>query len=202
MTELDKFDIILGQRWLQAVNPDIYWSTKMIRGRKTCEAIVSRDEYTVPLAVHHFEADAMAKLLRQQPTELCVIGLRQVQDAVHDINIDQQPEWTTSLRDSLNEFTDIIKEHDGLLPTRECDFEINLECDEPPKERTYRMSPAELREVKVQLQDLLAKGWIRPSKSPYGAPILFVRKNDGTMRMYVDYRKLNDLTRKDRTPLP
>jgi hypothetical protein len=64
------------------------------------------------------------------------------------------------------------------------------------------MSPAELRELHVHLQDLLAKGWIRPSKYPYGAPILFVRKKDGTMRMCVDYRKLNDLTRKDRTPLP
>jgi hypothetical protein len=102
----------------------------------------------------------------------------------------------------LNGFTDIIKEPDGLPPTRVCDFEINLECDEPPKERTYRMSPAELRYVWVHLQDLLAKGWIRPSKSPYGTPILFVRKKDGAMRMCVDYRKLNDLTRKDRTPLP
>jgi hypothetical protein len=56
--------------------------------------------------------------------------------------------------------------------------------------------------VQVQLQDLLAKGWIRSSKSPYGAPIFLVRKKDGTMRMCVDCRKLNDLTRKDRTPLP
>jgi hypothetical protein len=64
------------------------------------------------------------------------------------------------------------------------------------------MSPAKLREIHVQLQELLAKGWIRPSNSPYGAPILFVRKKDGTMRMCVDYRKLNDLTRKDSTPLP
>jgi hypothetical protein len=100
----------------------------------------------------------MAKQLRQQPADLFVIGLREVQDTVDDINSDQQPEWTTSLRDSLNEFTDISKEPDGLPPTRECDFEINLECDEPPKVRTYRMSPAELREVQVQLQDLLAKG--------------------------------------------
>jgi hypothetical protein len=102
----------------------------------------------------------------------------------------------------MNEFTDIIKEHDGLPPTRECDFEINLECDEPPKERTYRMSPAILREVQVHLQDLLAKGWIRPSKTSYGAPILLASKKDGTVRMYVNYRRLSDLTRKDRTPLP
>jgi hypothetical protein len=67
MTELDKFDIILGQGqpWLQAVNPDIGWSTKTIRDRKTGEAMVSGDEYAVHLAVHHLKADAMAKLLRQ-----------------------------------------------------------------------------------------------------------------------------------------
>jgi hypothetical protein len=68
----------------------------------------------------------MAKLLRQQPADLFVIGLRDVQNAVDDINADQQPEWTTSLRDSLNEFTGIIiKEHGGPPPTRECDFEMN-----------------------------------------------------------------------------
>jgi hypothetical protein len=105
-----------------------------------------------------------------------VIGLREVHDAADDIDTDQQAKWTTSLRDSMNEFTDIIKEADGLPPTRECDFEINMEGDEPPKERTYRTSSVELREVHVQLQDFLAQGWIRPSKSPYGAPILFVRK--------------------------
>jgi hypothetical protein len=109
--------------------------------------MVYGDEYTVHVAVHHLEVDAMAKMLRQQPADLFVIGLREVHDAVDDIYTDQQPEWTTSLRDSLNEFTDIFKEPDCLPPTRECDFEINVECDEPPKERTYRMSPAELREV-------------------------------------------------------
>ena len=92
-TELDKFDIILGQPWLQAVNPDTDWSTKTIRDRKTGEAMVSGDEYTVLVTVHHLEADAMAKLLRQQPTDLFVIGLREVQDAVDDINTDQQHEW-------------------------------------------------------------------------------------------------------------
>jgi hypothetical protein len=85
-----------------------------------------------------YDADAMAKLVRQQLAYLFMIGLREVQVAVDDINTDQQTELTNSLQDSMNEVTDIIKEPDGLPPTRECDFEINLECDEPPtaKERT------------------------------------------------------------------
>jgi hypothetical protein len=73
MTELDKFDIILGQPWLQAINLDTNWSTKTIRDRKTGEAMLSGNEYTVHVAVHHLEADAMAKLLRQQLTDLFVI---------------------------------------------------------------------------------------------------------------------------------
>jgi hypothetical protein len=64
MRELDKFDIILGQSWLQAINPDIDWSTKTIPDRKTGEAMVFGDKYTVQMAVHHLEADAMANLLR------------------------------------------------------------------------------------------------------------------------------------------
>jgi hypothetical protein len=169
LAEFDKFDIILGQPWLQGINPDIGWSTKPTRDRKTCETMVCGDAYTVPVIVHHLEADAIVRLQREQLTYLFVIGLRGVQYAVDDIKTDQHTEWTTSLRDSVKELTDIIKELDGLPPTRECDFEINLECDQSPKERTYRMSPPQLQEVKVQLQNLLAKGWIRPSKSLYGA---------------------------------
>ena len=64
------------------------------------------------------------------------------------------------------------------------------------------MSPPELIELKMQLQELLDKGYIRPSVSPWGAPLLFVKKKDGTFRMCIDYRKLNKLTIKNRYPLP
>jgi hypothetical protein len=105
INELDEFfDIILGQPRFQAVNPVIDWSIKAIRDRITGETMVYGDEYTVPVAVHHLEADAMAKLLREQPTYIFVIGLREVHDAVDGINTDQQAEWKTSLRDSMNEF--------------------------------------------------------------------------------------------------
>ncbi|KAJ8755695.1 hypothetical protein K2173_022639 [Erythroxylum novogranatense] len=61
----------------------------------------------------------------------------------------------------------------------------------------YRMAPAELKELKEQLEELLEKGYIRPSSSPWGAPVLFVKKKDGSLRMCVDYRKLNQVTVKN-----
>jgi hypothetical protein len=72
----------------------------------------------------------------------------------------------------------------------------------PPTKAPYRMNHEELKELKVQLEELLIKGYIKPSKSPYGAPILFVHKKDGTLRMCVDYRALNKATVKNRYPLP
>ncbi|GAX79571.1 hypothetical protein CEUSTIGMA_g7012.t1 [Chlamydomonas eustigma] len=72
----------------------------------------------------------------------------------------------------------------------------------PPTHRLYRMSPAELEELHKQLQIYLEKGWIRPSSSEYGAPVLFARKPDGSLRLCIDYRSLNAQTIKDRGPLP
>ena len=90
------------------------------------------------------------------------------------------------------EFADVF-EHPGPAPDRPITHSIDLqdEAAAPPKPCLYRVSPAELAEVRKYLDDFLAKGWVRPSTSPYGAPILFARKKDGSLRMYVDYRALN-----------
>jgi hypothetical protein len=61
----------------------------------------------------------------------------------------------------------------------------------PPAKAPYRMNHEELKELKVQLEELLTKGYIKPNKSPYGAPVFFVHKKDGTLKMCVDYRALN-----------
>ncbi|KAL0549282.1 hypothetical protein IC582_013763 [Cucumis melo] len=91
----------------------------------------------------------------------------------------------------------------GLPPHREVEFAIELEPGTVPISRApYRMAPAELKELKVQLQELLDKGFIRPSVSPWGAPVLFVKKKDGSMRLCIDYRELNKVTVKNRYPLP
>ena len=91
----------------------------------------------------------------------------------------------------------------GTPPSRDVDFAIKLEPGTGPISKApYRMAPAELKELKVQLQELLDKGFIRPSVSPWGAPVLFVKKKDGSMRLCVDYRELNKRTVKNRYPLP
>ena len=66
----------------------------------------------------------------------------------------------------------------------------------------YRMAPMELKELKSQLQELLDKGFIRPSVSPWGAPVLFVKNKDGTLRMCIDYRHINKVIVKNKYPLP
>ena len=100
----------------------------------------------------------------------------------------------------VREFPDDIV---GLPPEREVEFTIDLiPRTEPISIPPYRMAPAELRELKAQLEELLSKGFIRPSISPWGAPLLFVKKKDGSLRLCIDYRKLNKVTIRNQYPLP
>jgi len=104
----------------------------------------------------------------------------------------------------IQEFADVFPEEIPTLPPkRDIDFTIELVPREASVSRVpYRMSTPKLIELKMQLQDLLDKNYISPNVSPYGAPILFVKKKDGTLRMYMDYRQLNKLTIKNKYPLP
>ncbi|GJV36651.1 putative reverse transcriptase domain-containing protein [Tanacetum coccineum] len=91
----------------------------------------------------------------------------------------------------------------GLPPSRQVEFRIELVPGAAPVARApYRLAPSELKELSDQLKELLEKGFIRPSSSPWGAPVLFVKKKDGSFRMCIDYRELNKLTVKNRYPLP
>ncbi|RVW37589.1 Transposon Ty3-I Gag-Pol polyprotein [Vitis vinifera] len=91
----------------------------------------------------------------------------------------------------------------GLKGEREVEFTIDLAPGTTPISKApYRMAPMELKELKIQLQELLDKGFIRPSVSPWGAPVLFVKKNDGSMRLCIDYRELNKVTVRNKYPLP
>jgi hypothetical protein len=90
-----------------------------------------------------------------------------------------------------------------MPPDRDVEFVIELQPGTAPiSKRPYRMPPKELAELKTQLQELLDKGYIRPSSSPWGCPALFVKKKDGSLRMWVDYRPLNAVTIKNKYSLP
>ncbi|KAL4340738.1 hypothetical protein GQ457_08G035780 [Hibiscus cannabinus] len=91
----------------------------------------------------------------------------------------------------------------GLPPKREVEFGIDIQPGTNPVSITpYRRAPIELKELKKQLEELQNKGFIRPSTSPWCAPVLFVKKKDGSMRLCTDYRQLNRVTIKNKYPLP
>ena len=104
----------------------------------------------------------------------------------------------------LCEFRDMfVDEIPELPPRRELDLSIDLlPISTPISEAPYRMSLPELTELKIQLQELLDKEYIRPSVSPWGAPVLFVKKKDSTLILCIDYRQLNKMTIKNKYPLP
>ena len=104
----------------------------------------------------------------------------------------------------VKEFPDVFPDDiAGLPPEREVEFTIDLiSGTKPISIPPYRMAPAELRELKAQLEELLSKGFIRPSISPWGAPVLFVKKKDGSLQLCIDYRQLNRVTIRNQYPLP
>jgi hypothetical protein len=104
----------------------------------------------------------------------------------------------------VREFPDIFPDDlPGLPPDRDVEFTIELEPSTAPiSRRPYHMAPQELAEMKTQLEDLLNKGFIHPSSSPWGCPTIFAKKKDGTLHMCVDYRPLNAVTIKNKYPLP
>jgi hypothetical protein len=102
------------------------------------------------------------------------------------------------------EYPDVFPEElPGMPPDRDIEFVIELIPGTAPiAQRPYHMNPQELEELKKQLANMLSKGLIRPSASPWGSPVLFVDKRDGTIRLCVDYHKLNEVTIKNKYPLP
>nr|GEX25940.1 putative reverse transcriptase domain-containing protein [Tanacetum cinerariifolium] len=104
----------------------------------------------------------------------------------------------------VNEFLDAFpKDLSGIPPERQVEFQIDLISGATPiAKNPYHLAPSEMKELTSQLEELLDKGFIRPSSSPWGALILFVKKKDDSMRMCIDYRDLNKVMVKNVYPLP
>ncbi|KAE8726163.1 Detected protein of unknown function [Hibiscus syriacus] len=122
-----------------------------------------------------------------------------------DDEIEKTDDLPLIIREVLDENKDVMTPElpNKLPPRREVDHKIELEPGaKPPALAPYRMAPPKLEELRRQLKELVDMGMIRPSKAQYGAPVLFQKKHDESLRMCVDYRALNNVTIKNRYPIP
>ncbi|GBG89026.1 hypothetical protein CBR_g48635 [Chara braunii] len=197
------FDIILGMPWLASADHTVNFHRRTLSVRDAFGAEVA---CTIPLPHSSIRCQVVtAKSFRaicayEQPEEIGLCFLRTI--AVADSSPTDFSSNPRVVR-LLDEFADIFKSPNGVVPGRPISHEITLEVSAvPPKGCIYRMSEEELEVLRAQLDDLLAKGWIRPSSSPYGAPVLFVGKKNKDLRLCMDYRKLNAQTVKNAGPLP
>ncbi|KAL0559106.1 hypothetical protein IC582_003696 [Cucumis melo] len=187
------FDVILGMDWLAANHASIDCSRKEVTFNPPSMASFKFKGGGLKSLPQVISAIRASKLLSQGTWGILasVVDTREA-----DVSLSSEP--------VVRDYPDVFPEElPGLPPHREVEFAIELEPGTVPISRApYRMAPAELKELKVQLQELLDKGFIRPSVSPWGAPVLFVKKKDGSMRLCIDYRELNKVTVKNRYPLP
>ncbi|GKB21597.1 putative reverse transcriptase domain-containing protein [Tanacetum coccineum] len=172
-TRLGSFDVIVGMDWL-SYHPDvIVFYEKIVR---------------IPLPNGEILEIQGEKLEKYPKLLLC-------------IKVDEKnPKDIRIIRDFPEVFPNDLS---GLPTVREIEFHINLIPGALPIIKSpYRLTPSEMLELSNQLKELQEKGFIRPSHSPWGAPVLFVKKKDGAMRMCIDYMELNKLTIKNCYPLP
>ena len=228
---LEGYDVVLGKPWLTDHNPLVDWKCHTVQmcvpAAKVEDAACEQGgpPMSVPILLKgKMQPIRVLLLSTQKPVRVSAMLSNEVVAGALDRKlmpkkylgkgvpeenknplVGQPPVLDLNrLSDVLDQYADVFAPLPaGLPPARQVDHVIDLEPGAKPCYRpTYRMSPLELQEVRKQLDELLDKGWIRPSVSPYRAPILFVRKKEGTLRMCVDYRELNKQTVKNRYPLP
>lgn len=202
VVKLSGYDLILGKPWLTRMNPHIDWEKNIVSFTYRGKHIVLSSPPTDPSSVSakllsHMQ---LKKSLRKN-AQLFLVHVKEV-DADNDVPAPSLPPGMQSL---LDEYQDVFPDDlpHGLPPIRGVEHKIDITPgSSPPAKGTIPLSPAELDELKKQLTTLTEHGFIRPSKSPYGAPVLFVKKKSGELRMCVDYRALNKITVKNSYPLP
>ena len=205
---MTRYDVILGKPWLTRTNPQINFRTNEIKlegGSIICQPS---------------ESDGTDK--SNPPIETFLISGKQARHAMRGgaegilayVTADpDEPQTVDSpgredqkdFKDLLKEFGDVFPDElpNKLPPRRGADHEIKTEEGaKPPSRAAYRLPKPEMDELQAQLTELLRRGFIQPSKSPYGAPVFFVKKADGTLRMVCDWRELNRITIKNKACLP
>ena len=188
-----EFDVILGMDWLSQHRAIVDCRMKRVTLRTSNEGeVIFIDERS-----NHLSNVISAAIARKMVRKGCEAYLAYVIDTV-------KARLSVSDIPTISDFLDVFPEElSGLPPQREIEFVIDVVPGATPASITlYRMAPLELKELKLQLQELLEKGFIQPCVSPWEASVLFVKKKDGTLQLCIDYRQLNKLTVKNKYLLP
>ena len=207
-----RFDVLLGKGWHDDAEPQISWRHNLVqvfqdgkfhRFGTSVTPPVSKEQTGQP-QVSVLSAKAFRKASRKGEHFVGMVrALHETQSAraaLNAVEANKANAYERVLKKYASVFEPLPK---GLPPEREVQHNIELQPDARPKSRPpYRLSKLEEEECVKQLKTYLEMGHIQPSKSPFGAPVLFVRKKNGQLRLCVDYRALNDQTIKDRFPLP
>ena len=187
--DMSEFEVILGMDWLTAYRVIIDCERRRVTA-------YTHDGTRVVFQGHKHD------ILPQTVYESKCHG--QLAGFLASLTLEDEVRPDLDLPRVVYEYEDVFPDElAGLPPQRVVDFYIELHPGTSPISMTpHRMTPVELQELRVQLQELLDKGFIRPSTSPWGAPVLFAKKKDRTLRLCIDYRQLNRVTVKNRYPLP
>ncbi|GJR14726.1 putative reverse transcriptase domain-containing protein [Tanacetum coccineum] len=198
--EMGTYDVIIGMDWLTKYQAVIDCAKKIVRIPFGSEILIfhgdgSRNKRGTRLNIISC-TKAQKYVLQGCHVFLAHITVKETGDKSKKKQLQDVP--------IVKNFPEVFPEDlPGLPPTRQVEFHIDLVPGAAPVARApYRLAPSEMKELADQLQELSDKGFIRPSSSPWGAPVLFVKKKDGSLRMCIDYRELNKLTVKNRYPLP
>ncbi|GKC46027.1 putative reverse transcriptase domain-containing protein [Tanacetum coccineum] len=198
--EMGSFDVIIGMDWLSKYHVVIVYDEKIVRIPFGNEILIVRGDGG---SNEHGSRLNIISCTKTQKYLLkgCHVFLAHVTaKKAEDKSEEKQLEDVLIVRDFPEVFPEDLP---GIPRTRQVEFQIDLVPSAAPVARApYRLAPSEMKELSDQLQELSDKGFLRPSSSPWGAPVLFFKKKDGSFRMCIDYQELNKLTVKNRYPLP
>ena len=191
--DIHDFDIILGMDWLAKYRATVDCYRKEVQFSQPGEPEVIFCGERKILSTSFISVIQANKMLRKACQGYLVYA---IESGNSEMQLAKVP--------MVNEFFDVFPEDlPGLPSDREIEFQIELAPGtEPISIAPYRMAPAKLRELKVQMEELLSKGFVKTSTSPWGAPVLFVKKKDGSLSLCIDYRQLNKVTIRNQYPLP
>ncbi|GJT54561.1 putative reverse transcriptase domain-containing protein [Tanacetum coccineum] len=190
--KIDSFDVVIGMDWLSKYHARIICDEKVVHIPIDGETMIIRGD----------QSKTRLNLMSCIKTEIYIS--RGYQVFVAQVMEKKSDEKRLEHIPVVLEFPEVFLENlPGLPPVHQVEFQIDLMLGAAPVTRApYRLAPSEMQELSDQLQELADRGFIRPSTSPWGAPVLFVKKKDGSFRMCIDYWELNKLTIKNRYLLP